>query len=188
MRYFFIFLAFCFSLGCDHSDELGNDYYYLSDYEAGDAGYPYGSILYKSSEKNFFQNIIIYNRVIKVLSNNKYILVCQEPNELTMRKRNIDDVSFWRESSVYEKKTDTLISFPHGKESLFYLKNMNPDLIDNYVDSLFKNNPYYKKIFANKVNYWIIEKFTDRLIGPLSKLEFDAKRKSLGISDKLKFD
>ncbi len=65
---------------------------------------------------------------------------------------------------------------------------MNPDLIDNYVDSLFKNNPYYKKIFANKVNYWIIEKFTDSLIGPLNKLEFDAKRESLGISDKLKFD
>jgi hypothetical protein len=56
------------------------------------------------------------------------------------------------------------------------------------ADSLIKNDPYYQKIFANEVNYWIIYNPKDTLIGPLTKEEYMIKRKEMKIPDDLQLE
>ena len=52
-----LFLSiFCF-LSCRNNDNLGSGYYYLSDFNAMDVGYPYGSIVYKSNQENLYKKI-----------------------------------------------------------------------------------------------------------------------------------
>ena len=53
---------------------------------------------------------------------------------------------------------------------------------------LSKEDVMYKKYLENSYLYWILIISNDNLIGPLTQLEFDATRKELGVSDKLKLD
>jgi hypothetical protein len=60
---------------------LGENYYYLPEYEAYDVGYPEGGIIYKSSEKNLFSNVIIHGNVIRMNDNKDFILALQLKND-----------------------------------------------------------------------------------------------------------
>lgn len=65
--------------------------------------------------------------------------------------------------------------------------NTQEDIMISHAiaDSLIHNDPYYKKIYSRKENYWIIINALDTLIGPLTKEEFLIKRKEYHVPDKL---
>lgn len=153
-------------------DKLLSNYYYLTDYESLDVGYPYGSIIYKSKQEGSYENILIYSDIKNHIANDEYIIVHQIPNESLTKKRILDDIEFWNQYFLTNKK-DSLVDLSFGK---MYLKNINA-LIEKknkqiVVDSIFKESLYYKKMFQNKDNYYIIDKSRNLVFGPLNNIEF----------------
>jgi hypothetical protein len=86
----------CFLLlilwACTSDRDLGNNYFYLPEYESKDIGYPYSSILYKGPAEYVFNKIIIFSDIGKVIKRNEYVLVLQKPNVDLFKKYLIDDV------------------------------------------------------------------------------------------------
>lgn len=186
MKFLLTFIILVGIHSCN-TNNVGNDYYYLTIYKAMDVGYPYGSIVYKSKKENSFDKIIIYSDVISCVSNNKYFLVYQEPNKNLFNKFLTDELNFWNSYFIASKK-DSSIEFAYHT---FSLKSIN-SLIEKFnnqtekiADSLIKNDHYYQKCFSNKFNYWIINTHADMLMGPFTKDEYLAKRKELYIPNNL---
>jgi hypothetical protein len=93
---------------------LGENYYYLPESEAYDVGYSEGGIIYKSSEKNLFSNIIIHGNVIRMNDNKDFIIVIQLKDDST--KINKKQLLYYY---IIEKKQD-IVYGPFNKEE--YLK------------------------------------------------------------------
>ncbi|MDE5420478.1 DUF3997 domain-containing protein [Labilibaculum sp. DW002] len=114
MRYFLIGIIICITSSCKWSNaELGKNYFYLDKDEAIDVGYPGGAIIYKSSEKYYFKNIIISGDVLKVNSDNDFIIVKQRP------KSETDKTYYY----IIEKKGD-IVHGPLSSDSLSLMKKM----------------------------------------------------------------
>jgi hypothetical protein len=60
------------------------------------------------------------------------------------------------------------------------------NVIEEKVDSIMKNDVYYKKMFLRSTNYWIIANRIDSVIGPLSETEYLEKRRELRVPRRLK--
>ena len=60
------------------TETLGDNYYYLSPYEAIDVGFPEGAIIYKSSQKNLFSDIKIQGEVISINYDKDFIVAVQQ--------------------------------------------------------------------------------------------------------------
>lgn len=57
----------------------------------------------------------------------------------------------------------------------------NPNL-EALTDSIFSNDPYYKRIFSAKENYWILNHHGKGILnGPFTKAEFERKKKELQV-------
>ncbi|MEN2487171.1 hypothetical protein AAYQ05_05150 [Flavobacterium sp. B11] len=94
MRKFVYLLVLLVTVGCADQADLGYGYYYLSEYDAVDIGYPDGAIIYKSSAKNEFDEIIIKETVKNAKSDDNYIIAMQLPkNEKVLRYFIIDKFS-----------------------------------------------------------------------------------------------
>lgn len=150
------------SISCHNSDiykELSGGYAYRD--EGGEMKQILGGIgIYRNE---------IYGKVLSYDYNREFIIVSQEPSN----RDYIGMLSFYlRDDTVKYPKND--------KDAL--LKS------EKEADSIIANDPYYKKIFSNDTNYWIIQISSDSLIGPLTKSEFEATRKEMNIPDKLKLD
>ena len=65
--------------GNDEQD-LGDNYYFLPEYEAIDIGFPDGSIDYKATQKNVFNDIKIHGNVVSAKSNANFIIATQKIN------------------------------------------------------------------------------------------------------------
>lgn len=87
--YFTVLLFIIFS--CADNTNLGNDYYYLPEYEAMDIGYPNSAIIYKSFNKNVFKDVKISANVKKAKSNINYIIALQIPKNSSKRNYFIID-------------------------------------------------------------------------------------------------
>lgn len=186
MKYIIFFCLLIIFNGCKDAG-LGNNYYHLGYYEGRDIGYPYGTIIYKSNDKNIIGKPFIYSDVVDFVTNKDYILVLQKPNKELFYKIIKDDLEFWKKYHA-EAKTDTLLVFPHGTimlKDLLELMKRNNNQSGNVTDSIFNNQSYYKKLFMYEYNYWIIQKVNDSLIGPLTKEEFLSKSKEMNISERL---
>lgn len=72
----FIFCGLIIYFWEDPNEDLGDGYYYLPKYEAMDVGYPH-SIIYKSFNKNVFNDIIIEGDVLHAIANKDFILAVQ---------------------------------------------------------------------------------------------------------------
>lgn len=149
-------------ISCHNSDiykELTGDYAYRD--EGGEMKQILGG---SGSYRNE-----IYGKVLSYDYNREFIIVSQEPSN----RDYIGMLSFYlRDDTVKYPKNDKDVLLKSEKEA----------------DSLIANDPYYKKIFSNDTNYWIIQIARDSLIGPLTKLEFEVTRKEMNIPDKLKLD
>lgn len=94
----FILLTIIF-LKLEWSNEnLGNNYFYLDRFESIDIGYPGGeAIIYKSSQKNVFSNVLLTAYDFKVKHNEKHIIIKQ------LFKKNTDFNYF-----IIEKNIDSI--------------------------------------------------------------------------------
>jgi hypothetical protein len=69
-------------------ENLGDDYYYLTPYDALDVGYPGGAIVYKSDRKDFFQDIKVRGNVIKVKSDKDFIVAVRNNDTINFEIQN----------------------------------------------------------------------------------------------------
>ena len=96
------------------TETLGDNYYYLSPYEAIDVGFPEGAIIYKSSQKNLFSDIKIQGEVISINYDKDFIVaVKQKKSSAELVK---DKMLYY---FIIEKKLDNVIG-PLSKQE--YLK------------------------------------------------------------------
>jgi hypothetical protein len=112
----------------------------------------------------------IYGEVVDHSYDNNFIIVVQQPSK-----------------KGYQSKLSSKLRHEDHKR---YPTNSADErlLTDNIADSIIINDPYYQKIFLHKVNYWIISHKVKKLHGPLTKIEYLAKRKELKVPDDLKLD
>jgi len=104
MRYFIIGIIFCIISSCKWSNaDLGDNYFYLDKDEAVDVGFSDGAIIYNSPERYFYEKIIITGDVLKVNSDNKFIIAIRDP--LTSRDNNTGILEYF----IIQKKNDSLI-------------------------------------------------------------------------------
>ena len=189
MKKIVVLLTLITLFSCNDGSDLGNKYYFLPDYEALDIGYSYGSLVYKSDNKNHFNNILIYSEIERINHNDEYILVIQKPNKSLIIKRIKDDLELWN-NYYSENKKDSLISLIHKKMLLSNIHKLvgsnKAEKLDITADSIFNNEIFYKKIFQNKSNYYIIQKVNDSIFGPLNYKEFEVikKKKSIDLDFK----
>lgn len=178
MRKIALLFILLFFVSCNERN-LGKDYYCLSEYEANE--YLTGSFVYKSFNENVFEKIIVYPKVKNIEFNKGYIIVFQQPDKQIMLKEIKSDITFWNNYYLRNKK-DSLISLIHGKITLKNINNLikkstTKDL-NKVADSIFKNELFYKKMFQNKSNYYIIEKANDSVFGPLTVKEFEILKRN----------
>lgn len=146
------------SCGAGWSDiiiDLENGYFYNGE------GTPVNYIFYGKKNQDKSWNIdkrIVYPNVSDYDYNKQHIIVLQNPNHRAI--------------------INTIISGPFYSEG-------ERKLAEKKADSILKNDPYYKKLFSRKTNYWIISKKDHQVYGPYSKPEYEAKRKELKVSKKL---
>ncbi|OJW77615.1 hypothetical protein [Spirosoma sp. 48-14] len=174
------FIILLLLVSCKDNSTLGNNYYYLTRYEAEDNGYPYGSIIYKSKQKNLYSKIIIYSDVIKVKSNKNYIITMQKPNINILKSIIKDDITFWKEHYLKTKK-DSIVILSYDTISL---KKISKLLINSKsIDSIIKNKEPYSSMLKQKHsnNYYIIDKNKNIVIGPLTKYNFEKIKLQMSI-------
>ncbi len=172
-------ITICF-ISCKDETDLGNNFYYLPDYESEDVGYPYGSILYKSKEKYAYEKTLVYADITSINNNDCYIIVKQTPNKklfLQNIKDDLDDLKSW--SNYYlDNKKGSLVDLIYQKASIYDIHKLVKDKdTEKISDSLFNHNSFCKKMFRNKYNYYIIQKYDDSVLGPLNLKEFHALKK-----------
>lgn len=175
MKKIFVILVLFTLFSCNDESDLGSNYYYLPDYESVDIGYPYGTVIYKSEEKNHFDEIVIYSDIKKINFNKKFIIVLQKPNKELMIKNIEDDLLMWNNHYLTNMK-DTLVDFSFGKMSskrIYNLINRNKTgELHRIAESLFNDGILKKKGFANFENYYIIQKQNDSIFGPYNFEKF----------------
>lgn len=114
-----------------NEQELGDNYYYLPEYEAVDIGYADGAIIYKSSQRNVFSDVKIHRNVISVNNNKDFIIAIQQDN-IICNKRIRSDVldSNHLHYFIISKQTD-MVYGPFSKTE--YLKKRKDLKIPHYL-------------------------------------------------------
>lgn len=123
------FLLLFFS-SCRDEMDLGDHYFYMPKYEVIDIGYPEGAIIYKSSEKNLYQHIILENEVLEAKSNENFIIAIQNKREFNPMEKgenlnNVDQFKYY----IIDKHKDRLFG-PFTKEN-FFEKRKELNIPDN---------------------------------------------------------
>ncbi|HQO86876.1 MAG TPA: hypothetical protein PKX84_04420 [Bacteroidia bacterium] len=101
----------------------------------------------------------IYSEVLNYCYNEDFILVKQKPN-----------IEYHIKALIFELED----SYSNSR-SVFL------------ADSLINNDVYYRQIFDNEINYWIIDSRNEILLGPFQKNEYLNKRNDLRIPQELEF-
>lgn len=101
----------------------------------------------------------IYSKIIAYAYNDDFIIAAQEPK-----------LNYHQALIASDLNT--------GHEDVIVLQKV--------ADSILMYDPYYIKIFSNKINFWIIINKSHELIGPLTEEEYHTKSKELSIPDDLK--
>lgn len=189
-------------IGCTNNrdSELSNHYQYI------DNGLHFRLI---SSDNILLRKTSIYPDVTDFTFNDKFIIVEQKPDtagyvtylssDLLTRyvayKELLDSPALENKpewGGIWNKIKGDSVNFKIFSERHASLKNTSEDgkIRRNIVDSLINNDIYYKKIFSNITNYWIISHSNETLEGPLTQKEYQITRKRMKIpSDlKLKFE
>lgn len=184
MLAFFLLFNSCANLG-DSTTDLGDGYFFEVD--GGDAWI----------RADYIMKNGIYPNIINYAFDNKFIIALQRPTLKGYRRLLAQDL---RER--YNQMLDTTRKYPHGIDEVRFLnshlwmdtnihrnviKVMLPDnqtsfeKMDLIADSLVKNDPYFKYDLKNSVNYWIIIKKDNVVLGPLTEHEFNYKKKQMKI-------
>lgn len=192
-----ILLLFSCDIGSVHSDLSGHSIYFNGGIKKRRI-HSKNSVLYRTT---------VYGDVLDYDYNKEFIIIKQCPDKNNHISYLGNDL--YSRYTTYKKYIEdtSILSKPEWKnfrgkierDSLIYeifkSKGATPEntsedirVRESIADSLIANDPFYKKIFSNDTNYWIIYNPTDSLIGPLIETEFEVTRKELRIPDKLKLD
>lgn len=182
--HFFILLCV---MSCSRDNNLEN-YYYLSQDEALDVGYPYGSIIYKSSQQYSYSDILITSNIIAFKENSKFATVKQQINIDLLKKWIRESIENFIIHNGYNGVRKELRFYDYAFPDTLLLKYNNSDSSITYLTNLVLASSIIQKAKQNNTNYWIIQKSNDSLIGPLTKSEFEFTKKEMQIPDKLKLD
>jgi len=174
-----IITAFCSLEACESHKErtnLGSGYILLDGVEIfHDTMNFHASVIVKLNETSKRYSPIIFPNVKKHQTNTAYIIVKQQ----YISTRTID----FLEAVVFFDETFESNEILIGLDELcIHLNTHNQEeCIENYLS----HNPYFQELRSREFNYFIIDKTTDQLYGPLNEDEFMQKKDSLGIE--LKF-
>lgn len=153
-----ILLLCFFILNCssDYFQELSGSYFYLCEGENNKS-----IISHLPNRKSIFPKIIEYEY------NSDFIIAIQQPD--------------------YQEYIH-MVAFDLRSDTIKYPLNSAGDIIKSefVADSLLKFNEYYVKIFANKINFWIIAHKQKQVYGPFKREEYLLKRKEVGIPNSLR--
>ena len=170
----------------DDSNNLGKDYYYMTKDDALDYGLVSWDFIYKSDKRRSGTFSIIATTpsdVIDYSFDDKYIIVKQKYNrEVLLNELKMELSSWGGYYNIY--KREGVINFNDVPVSLKEIsKQIELRGSTNLADSIISHSSYYKELLTpNKINYYIIDKDEDSILGPFDKLEFEKIKKEKGIN------
>jgi len=150
----------CVIISCqsDCNKDLSGNYFYR------DEGEDVKQIISHTSSRLNYQ---IFSKIICYDNNNDFIVAMQSP----LKSDYTNMITFYLR--------DNIDRFPDNSK---YQQIQS----EKVADSLLKYDVYYRKIFSNKVNYWIIRISNDSIYGPLNENEYYYLRSALGVPKSLK--
>ena len=183
-----IFSIFLISLiSChDDSNNLGKDYYYMTKDDALDYGLVSWDFIYKSDKtRSRYYSIIdkTPSDIIDYSFDDNYIIAKQKYNrEVLLNELGMELSSWGGDYDIY--KREGVINFNDVPVSLKEIsKQIELRRRTNLADSIISHSTYYKELLTpNKINYYIIDKDEDSILGPFDKLEFEKVKKEKGIN------
>ena len=183
-----IFPIFLISLiSChDDSNNLGKYYYYMTKDDALDYGLISWDFIYKSDKtRSRYYSIIdkTPSDIIDYSFDDNYIIAKQKYNrEVLLNELRMELSSWGGYYNIY--KREGVINFNDVPVSLKEIsKQIELGRSTNLADSIISHSTYYKELLTpNKINYYIIDKDEDSILGPFDKLEFEKIKKEKGIN------
>ena len=183
-----IFPIFLISLiSChDDSNNLGKYYYYMTKDDALDYGLVSWDFIYKSDKtRSRYYSIIdkTPSDIIDYSFDDNYIIAKQKYNREVLSNELGMELSRWGGYyNIY--KREGVINFNDVQVSLKEIsKQIELRGSTNLADSIISHSTYYKELLTpNKINYYIIDKDEDSILGPFDKLEFEKIKKEKGIN------
>ena len=183
-----IFPIFLISLiSChDDSNNLGKYYYYMTKDDALDYGLVSWDFIYKSDKtRSRYYSIIdkTPSDIIDYSFDDKYIIAKQKYNrEVLLNELGMELSSWGGYYNIY--KREGVINFKDVQVSLKEIsKQIELRGSTNLADSIISHSSYYKELLTpNKINYYIIDKDEDSILGPFDMLEFEKRKKEKGIN------
>jgi len=148
--------------------------------------------------KQTYYNTEIHSKITEYKTDEQYIIAKQKPDykyykdfvesNYSTRFAIYEDYLKNSGTEEFKKVTNPFIRKSIIADSSFYKllkskgvtsKNQIEDMekIKIILDSVFHYDPFYKKVFSSKENYWIIDKDNNIRFGPFSKTEFEKELK-----------
>ena len=170
----------------DDSNNLGKYYYYMTKDDALDYGLVSWDFIYKSDKtRSRYYSIIdkTPSDIIDYSFDDNYIIAKQKYNrEVLLNELRMELSSWGGYYNIY--KREGVINFNDVPVSLKEIsKQIDLGRRTNLADSRMSHSSYYKELLTpNKINYYIIDKDEDSILGPFDKLEFEKIKKEKGIN------
>ena len=170
----------------DDSNNLGKYYYYMTKDDALDYGLVSWDFIYKSDKtRSRYYSIIdkTPSDIIDYSFDDNYIIAKQKYNrEVLLNELGMELSSWGGYYNIY--KREGVINFNDVPVSLKEIsKQIDLGRSTNLADSIISHSSYYKELLTpNKINYYIIDKDEDSILGPFDKLEFEKIKKEKGIN------
>ena len=170
----------------DDSNNLGKYYYYMTKDDALDYGLVSWDFIYKSDKtRSRYYSIIdkTPSDIIDYSFDDNYIIAKQKYNrEVLLNELGMELSSWGGDYNIY--KREGVINFNDVPVSLKEIsKQIELRGSTNLADSIISHSTYYKELLTpNKINYYIIDKDEDSILGPFDKLEFEKIKKEKGIN------
>ena len=170
----------------DDSNNLGKYYYYMTKDDALDYGLVSWDFIYKSDKtRSRYYSIIdkTPSDIIDYSFDDNYIIAKQKYNrEVLLNELGMELSSWGGYYNIY--KREGVINFKDVQVSLKEIsKQIDLGRSTNLADSIISHSSYYKELLTpNKINYYIIDKDEDSILGPFDKLEFEKVKKEKGIN------
>ena len=170
----------------DDSNNLGKDYYYMTKDDALYYGFPSWDYIYKSDKRRSSYYSVIDKTpsdIIDYSFDDNYIIAKQKHNrEVLLNELKMELSSWGGDYNIY--KREGVINFNDVPVSLKEIsKQIELRGSTNLADSIISHSSYYKELLTpNKINYYIIDKDEDSILGPFDMLEFEKIKKEKGIN------
>ncbi len=172
-------------ISCNSDTSSENYYYYNDDL---DKSAPFGTFVYKSTQPFVFNKILITTNVTGFRQNSKFVVARQELDTSLLRKWIYLEIEAFVRLKGYNGESNSLSFYNYILPDTFLLRFENNDSNINYLTRTVLESPKIQKLTRNDINYWIVQKRNDSMIGPLTKSEFDELCIQLNIPHKLRLE